>query len=63
MRTEPSASPSCVDEETFVRSFCRSDWAIMFILAQVNYSVIAFVGGACSLWPCRRPVLLRQGNR
>ena len=30
-----SASPSCVDEETFVRSFGRSDWAIM------SYSVHA----------------------
>ena len=29
-----SASPSCVDEATFVRSFGRSDWALMFILAQ-----------------------------
>ena len=29
-----SASPSCVDEETFIRSFGRSDLALMFILAQ-----------------------------
>src|SRR5580700_5762105 len=29
-----SAAPSCVDEETFVRVFGRSDWAVMFILAR-----------------------------
>lgn len=29
-----SASPSSTDEETFSRCFGRSDWAIMFILAQ-----------------------------
>jgi hypothetical protein len=26
--------PSAMDEETFARVFCRSEWAIMFILAQ-----------------------------
>lgn len=29
-----SAAPSMVDEETFLRSFGCSDWAVMFILAQ-----------------------------
>ena len=29
-----SAEPSSVDEETFVRVFGQTDWAVMFILAQ-----------------------------
>ena len=36
IHTHPGSSPapSWVDEETFLRSFGRSDWAIMFIVAQ-----------------------------
>ncbi len=36
IHTHPGSSPapSCVDEETFLRSFGRSDWAVMFIVAQ-----------------------------
>jgi hypothetical protein len=33
-----SAQPSGVDEQTFVRCFGRSDWAIMFILAEEGES-------------------------
>jgi hypothetical protein len=29
-----SAQPSSIDEETFARVFGRSDWAVMFVLAQ-----------------------------
>ena len=36
IHTHPGSSPapSCVDEATFLRSFGRSDWAVMFIVAQ-----------------------------
>ena len=49
-----SASPSCVDEETFVRSFGRSDWALMFILAQGGQTTARLrfhvgPGGDCEL--------------
>ena len=49
-----SATPSCVDEETFVRSFGRSDWAIMFILAQGGQTTARLrfhvgPGGDCEL--------------
>ena len=32
-----SASPSCVEEQTFVRSFGRSDWAIMSFSVQADH--------------------------
>ena len=49
-----SASPSCVDEETFIRSFGRSDWALMFILAQGGQTTARLrfhvgPGGDCEL--------------
>ncbi len=49
-----SASPSWVDEETFVRSFGRSDWALMFILAQGGQTTARLrfhvgPGGDCEL--------------
>ena len=49
-----SASPSGVDEETFVRSFGGSDWALMFILAQGGQTTARLrfhvgPGGDCEL--------------
>lgn len=49
-----SASPSSVDEETFIRSFGRSDWALMFILAQGGQTTARLrfhvgPGGDCEL--------------
>ncbi len=49
-----SASPSCVDEETFVRSFGRSDWVLMFILAEGGQTTARLrfhvgPGGDCEL--------------
>jgi len=49
IHTHPGASPSpsAVDEETFVRSFGSSDWAMMFIIAQqgATYSRLRFNTG------------------
>jgi len=49
IHTHPGASPSpsMVDEETFVRSFGKSDWALMFIIAQqgATYSRLRFNSG------------------
>jgi len=49
IHTHPGASPSpsAVDEETFVRSFGSSDWALMFIIAQqgATYSRLRFNTG------------------
>ena len=49
-----SAAPSGVDEETFVRSFGSSDWALMFILAQGGQTTARLrfhvgPGGDCEL--------------
>ncbi|MBY0528008.1 MAG: hypothetical protein K2R98_31715 [Gemmataceae bacterium] len=47
--THPGASvtPSSTDEETFLRSFGRCDWALMFILGRTGrtYARLAFTAG------------------
>lgn len=42
-----SAQPSRLDEETFARVFARTDWALMFILAQggQSYARLRFTAG------------------